>query len=132
MRKKQTADSGGTRLRFGNTGRFVLTVWLFALLLLLGLGLNVHIGSVAISSGEVLRLIWNGLRYGLASVFTRGETHARFLAALEGVTHASTREPDPVLHPHPPHAARRRAGRRPSPSPATCCRSSSATPSPAL
>jgi iron complex transport system permease protein len=90
MRKKQTADSGGTRLRFGNTGRFVLTVWLFALLLLLGLGLNVHIGSVAISSGEVLRLIWNGLRYGLASVFTRGEMHARFLAALEGVTHAST------------------------------------------
>jgi ABC-type enterobactin transport system permease subunit len=38
----------------------------------------------------VLRLIWNGLRYGLASVFTPGEMHARFLAALEGVTHAST------------------------------------------
>ena len=79
-----------TQLRLGNTHRFALTMWLLFALLVVAVALNVHIGSVAISTGAVLRSMWNGLRCGLASVFTRGAAHARWYDALQAVIREST------------------------------------------
>lgn len=48
----------------GSTRRFLLVTALLCALLILGLLLNLSIGSVAISRGEIMRSLWEGLRCG--------------------------------------------------------------------
>lgn len=63
---------GTASIRLGNTGRFTAVMVFLIALLLLGLILNVNIGSVSISIGEVFRMVWDGIRYSIANLFTRG------------------------------------------------------------
>ncbi len=59
-------------LRFGNTGVFLMVMVLLLACLLMGLMLNVNIGSVSISAGEVFHMLIQGIRYGIANLFTNG------------------------------------------------------------
>ncbi len=67
-------------------GRFTLVMLLMMGLLVLGLLMNVNIGSVPISAGEVLRIVWDGIRYSVINLFTRNSCAEE----LEQVIHAST------------------------------------------
>ena len=73
-------------LRLGSSVRFAAVVCLLLGLLLLGLLLNVNIGSVQIEAGNVLRMLWDGMRYSIANVFTGGQ----YRDALDQLIHAST------------------------------------------
>ena len=73
-------------LRLGSSVRFAAVVCLLLGLLLLGLLLNVNIGSVQIEAGNVLRMLWDGIRYSIANVFTGGQCRD----ALDQLIHAST------------------------------------------
>lgn len=73
-------------LRLGSSVRFAAVVCLLLGLLLLGLLLNVNIGSVQIEAGNVLRMLWDGMRYSIANVFTGGQCRD----ALDQLIHAST------------------------------------------
>ncbi len=73
-------------LRLGSSVRFAAVVCLLLGLLLLGLMLNVNIGSVQIEAGNVLRMLWDGIRYSIANVFTGGQ----YRDALDQLIHAST------------------------------------------
>ena len=83
---KRMRPDPDTGFRLGDTGRFVTVMLLLAAALVLGILLNVNIGSVSIRVGEVFRLLGNGLRYGIANLFTRG----RFAAELDAVVRSST------------------------------------------
>ena len=73
-------------LRLSNTTRFISVMTLLAGLLLLGVILNVNIGSVSIAAGDVLRMVFNAAKYGIGNLLTGG----RYAAALDGVVRAST------------------------------------------
>lgn len=66
----------GTSLSFGKTGRFWAVLTALAALLALGLGLNIHVGSVSISFGGVLSLLGEGAR----TLLTEGSQAAEALA----------------------------------------------------
>ncbi|HCU33543.1 MAG TPA: hypothetical protein DF364_06850, partial [Ruminococcaceae bacterium] len=55
-------------------------------MLVLGLVLNVNIGSVSIAAQDVFRMIWDGSRYGIANLLTNG----RYEKELESVVKATT------------------------------------------
>ena len=63
-----SADAQPT-IQVRNPVRFITVMLLLAGLLLLGLLLNVSIGSVAIPVGSVFRMCWDGVRYALAGLF---------------------------------------------------------------
>ncbi|HIT34898.1 MAG TPA: iron ABC transporter permease [Candidatus Faecousia intestinigallinarum] len=75
-----------TTLRFGNKSRFMAVLGLLIGLLILGLVLNVNIGSVSIHAGDVFRMIGDGMRYSIANVITGGKYHE----VLQETIHAST------------------------------------------
>lgn len=74
MKRKATGTStlNKGKIRFGNIGRFSLIMLLLSCLLVLALVMNVNIGSVSIAIQDVFRMICDGIRYGVANIFTRG------------------------------------------------------------
>lgn len=56
-------------LQIGNTARFISVMVLLSGLLVLGLVMNVNIGSVSISAGEIFRMLWDGIRCGVINFF---------------------------------------------------------------
>lgn len=73
-------------IRLGNTTRFLMVLLLLLGLTFLGLILNVNIGSVPIAVGDVISMLWNGIRYGIGNLFTN---HA-FREQMNSVIYAST------------------------------------------
>lgn len=69
------------RIKLGNIGRFSFIMFLLIGLLILALIMNVNIGSVSIAADKVFRMLWDGIRYGIANVFTNGG-YARELEAV--------------------------------------------------
>lgn len=88
MRQKATGVStlNKEKIRFGNIGRFSLIMLLLSCLLVLALVMNVNIGSVSIAIQDVFRMIWDGIRYGIANIFTRGG----YAQELNSVINSST------------------------------------------
>ena len=74
------------QIKLGNTGRFVAVLLGALAALALGVALNVKIGSVSIQTGQILRALWDGLRYSAANLFT-GNAYA---SELDQVIHQST------------------------------------------
>ena len=79
-----SVNSGNIKL--GNVRRFCLIMFLLCGMLILALILNVNIGSVSIAVRDVFCMIWDGIRYGNANVFTRGG----YAQELEAVIKSST------------------------------------------
>lgn len=79
-----SVNSGNIKL--GNVRRFCLIMFLLCGMLILALILNVNIGSVSIAVRDVFCMIWDGIRYGIANVFTRGG----YAQELEAVIKSST------------------------------------------
>ena len=67
-----TSILNNEKITFGNVGRFSFIMLLLSCLLVLALILNVNIGSVSIAMQDVFGMIWDGIRYGIANIFTRG------------------------------------------------------------
>ena len=67
-----TSILNSEKITFGNVGRFSFIMLLLSCLLVLALILNVNIGSVSIAMQDVFGMIWDGIRYGIANIFTRG------------------------------------------------------------
>ena len=88
MREKATGTSSTNRekIKFGNIGRFSFIMLLLSGLLVLALVMNVNIGSVSIAIQDVFRMIWDGIRYGIANIFTRGG----YAEELNAVINSST------------------------------------------
>lgn len=74
------------KIKFGNIGRFSFVVLLLSFLLVLALILNVNVGSMSIAVQDVFHMIWNGIRYGIANIFTRGG----YTEELNAVINSST------------------------------------------
>ena len=70
--KLTTSVSTPSTIRLGNTSRFIAVIVLLTGMLILGLVMNVNIGSVSIVVTDVFRMIWDGIRYGIANFFARG------------------------------------------------------------
>ncbi len=86
-RWQQTNDTEApAELPLGNPRRFALIMVLMAGFLMLGIFMNVNIGSVSISAGHVFSMIWDGLRYGVANLLTGG----KYAQPLDELIHAST------------------------------------------
>lgn len=84
---KQTIPlANGTSMKLGNIGRFVVVILFLVSMLALGLVMNVNIGSVSIAVRDVFRMIWDGIRCGVANILTRGG----YEQELEAVMKAST------------------------------------------
>ena len=83
---KQATTAPEKTIKLGNLSRFIAVIVFLAAMLLLGLLLNVNIGSVSIAIRDVFCMIWDGIRYGIANLVTRGG----FAQELETVMKAST------------------------------------------
>ena len=83
---KQATAAPEKTIKLGNLNRFIAVIVFLAGMLLLGLMLNVNIGSVSIAIRDVFCMIWGGIRYGIANLVTRGG----FAHELETVMKAST------------------------------------------
>ena len=83
---KQATAAPEKTIKLGNLSRFIAVIVFLAGMLLLGLMLNVNIGSVSIAIRDVFCMIWDGIRYGIANLVTRGG----FAQELETVMKAST------------------------------------------
>lgn len=70
--KSTMFTSGCTAVRVGNLSRFIIVIVFLIGMLILGLLMNVNIGSVSIAVTDVLHMVWDGIRYGVANVLTRG------------------------------------------------------------
>jgi iron complex transport system permease protein len=88
MKADSSQISTDTRpvIRLGNRSRFTIVIVCLIALLIPALLLNVNIGSVPIAAGEVFRMIWDGMRYGIANLFT----HGAYADKLKSVIGAST------------------------------------------
>lgn len=80
----------GSQLEHGSwirsTSRFTAMMIVLAVLLVWGLVLNVNSGSVDISAGKILGMVWDALRYKVMNLFTGGA----YAEELETVMTAST------------------------------------------
>ncbi len=65
--------------------RFLVTMLILVVLLAWGLVLNINLGSVHISSGDILRMVWNAARYQVLNLFTGG-AYAEQVEAAIGVS----------------------------------------------
>ena len=83
---KQATAAPEKTIKLGNLSRFIAVIVFLAGMLLLGLMLNVNIGSVSIAIRDVFCMIWDGIRYGIANLVTRGG----FAQELAAVMKAST------------------------------------------
>ena len=88
MKQKATGISplNQEKIRLGNIGRFSLIVLLLSCLLVLALVVNVNVGSVSIAIQDVFHMIWDGIRYGIANLFT----HGGYAQELSSVINSST------------------------------------------
>lgn len=88
MKPKVTGTDTITKgkIKLGNIGRFSFVVLLLSFLLVFALILNVNVGSVSIAVQDVFHMIWNGIRYGIANIFTRGG----YTEELNAVINSST------------------------------------------
>lgn len=88
MKPKVTGTStlNKGKIKFGNIGCFSFIMLLLSCLLVLALVLNVNIGSVSIAIQDVFQMIWNGICYGIANIFTRGG----YAEELNAVINSST------------------------------------------
>lgn len=86
MTQNVRLQTSGKTWKIGNKARFYAVMGLLCAALLMGLILNVNIGSVSISVKQVFSMIFDAIRYGIANVFTGG-SYAR---ELENVVYAST------------------------------------------
>lgn len=59
-------------LKFGNTGRFIWVMIILFGLFAVAVALNINVGSVAISGGDIFSMLWNGTKYGIGNAFTGG------------------------------------------------------------
>lgn len=84
--KEKTKASGSIRL--GDVGRFLRVMGLLAAAWVLGLFLNVNIGSVSIGTGEIFGLLWDGVRCWVGSLFG-GDAYLQQLDAVMRSTTAS-------------------------------------------
>lgn len=87
--KIEASDSSTLKnetIRFGNVGRFSIVMISLGVLLAAALVINVNIGSVTIAARDVVLMVWDGVRYGVANIFTRGE----FSQELDAVINSST------------------------------------------
>ena len=74
------------KIRFGNVGRFTFVMVLLICLLAVALVMNVNIGSVSIAAKDVFCMVRDGIRYGIADIFTAG----RYAGELDEVINSST------------------------------------------
>ncbi len=72
---------GRTSLKLGNTARFSAVMTVFFCLFLLGVVLNINIGSVAIGTGDIFSMLGRGAKYGIANAFSGG-AYSRQLSDL--------------------------------------------------
>ncbi|MCM1567905.1 MAG: iron ABC transporter permease [Roseburia sp.] len=66
--------------------RFLATLVILIVLLSWGLVLNINLGSVPIPSGDIFRMVWDAVRYGVMNLITGGA----YTEQLEAVMGAST------------------------------------------
>ncbi len=66
--------------------RFLVTMLILVVLLAWGLVLNINLGSVHISSGDILRMVWNAARYQVLNLFTGGAYAEQAEAAIGAST----------------------------------------------
>lgn len=66
--------------------RFLIVICILTGLLFLALLLNVNTGSVSIAAGDVCRMVWDGIRYGLADFFTHGSYEQELKSVLKSST----------------------------------------------
>ena len=84
--KHTPAGNHSHALPIGHAGRFALVMLALCGLLLAGLVLNVNIGSVSISVRDVFAMLWDGLRYSVGNLFTRGAYSQLLYDAVHGST----------------------------------------------
>lgn len=87
INKNSTPSMNKEKIRLGNIGRFSFIMLLLSGLLILALIINVNIGSVSIAVQDVFRMLWEGIRYGIANAFTNGG----YAQELEAVIKNSTK-----------------------------------------
>ncbi len=75
-----------TNVHFINLGRFACAMSVLLAMLAVGIVLNVNIGSVSIAAGDVFRMIFNGIRYGIANLFTGGGYEEELQAIIRATT----------------------------------------------
>ncbi len=73
-------------VRLGNPGRFASVMILLLGILILGLLINVNIGSVSIRAGDIFRALWDSVRYGIANLFTHGSFADELVAVMKAST----------------------------------------------
>ena len=75
MKRKETGVSAPDKGRngFGDIKRFSYIMLLLSGSLVLALVMSVNIGSISIAAKDIFRMIWNGIRYGTAVIFTCGK-----------------------------------------------------------
>lgn len=81
-----TSSMNQEKIKLGNFGRFSFVMLLLSGILILALVMNVNIGSVSIAVQDVFCMFWDGIRYGIANIFTRGG----YVQELETVMKSST------------------------------------------
>ncbi len=74
------------KIKLGNMGRFAFVMLFLSAMLVLALAFNVSVGSVSIAAHTVLNMLWDGIRCGIANVFT----HGAYAQKLEAVIKSST------------------------------------------
>ena len=67
--KKEKGQEAPT-IRLGNTPRFLLVLVLLLGFLVVGLLMNVNIGSVSIAVGYIFEMLWKSTKYAVANLFT--------------------------------------------------------------
>ncbi|MBR0277387.1 MAG: iron ABC transporter permease [Clostridia bacterium] len=76
-------DKNKSTINLSDTGRFAVVMFILAGLLCWGLVLNVNIGSVYISVGNIFSMIWDSVRYGIANVFSGGKYAQEFISITD-------------------------------------------------
>lgn len=84
--KEGISASGKEKNRLGNIGRFSFVMLLLGCMLILALVVNVNIGSVSVAVNDVFRMIWDGIRYGIANICTKGGYAQEFNSVINGST----------------------------------------------
>lgn len=80
-RRRSAGKEPAPALPVNGRGRFAGVMVALCALLVGGLVLNVTVGTVAIPVGDVFSMLWDGLRYNVGNLFTRG-AYSRLLYEL--------------------------------------------------
>lgn len=82
MKATNEIEQKNIALQIGNTARFILVMILLSGLLIVGLVLNVNIGSVSISAGEIFHMLWDGIRCAVMNLFLPESKELDFSAVV--------------------------------------------------